>query len=103
MLELRPNCECCDVDLPPASTQAMICTYECTFCRSCVDGMLAGRCPNCGGNTITFGGANDVYANQRQMQHYDATADCSAVQPVLLADRHCTTVRVFELSTVGDV
>ena len=50
MLELRPNCECCDVDLPPASTAAMICTYECTFCRTCVDGLLAGRCPNCGGN-----------------------------------------------------
>ncbi|HEX9174558.1 MAG TPA: DUF1272 domain-containing protein [Mycobacterium sp.] len=50
MLELRPNCECCDVDLPPASTEAMICTYECTFCRRCVDGHLMGICPNCGGN-----------------------------------------------------
>ena len=50
MLELRPNCECCDVDLPPASTEAMICTYECTFCRRCVDGHLMGMCPNCGGN-----------------------------------------------------
>ena len=50
VLELRPNCECCDVDLPPASTEAMICTYECTFCRRCVDGHLMGICPNCGGN-----------------------------------------------------
>ena len=50
MLELRPNCECCDVDLPPASREAMICTYECTFCRRCVDGHLMGMCPNCGGN-----------------------------------------------------
>lgn len=50
MLELRPNCECCDVDLPPDSTQAMICTFECTFCKSCVQGVLAGVCPNCGGN-----------------------------------------------------
>ena len=49
MLELRPNCECCDVDLPPAS-EAMICTYEYTFCRRCVDGHLMGVCPNCGGN-----------------------------------------------------
>lgn len=50
MLELRPNCGCCDVDLPPDSTQAMICTFECTFCKSCVQGVLAGVCPNCGGN-----------------------------------------------------
>ena len=50
MLELRPNCECCDRDLPPESADAMICTYECTFCRDCVQNRLAGRCPNCGGN-----------------------------------------------------
>jgi uncharacterized protein len=50
MLELRPNCECCDKDLPPAVTDAMICTFECTFCRECVEGKLAGVCPNCGGN-----------------------------------------------------
>ncbi len=50
MLELRPNCECCDVDLPPAATNAMICTYECTWCAACVEHCLAGVCPNCGGN-----------------------------------------------------
>ncbi len=50
MLELRPNCECCDADLPPESDQAMICSFECTFCRACAEGVLAGRCPNCGGN-----------------------------------------------------
>jgi hypothetical protein len=50
MLELRPNCECCDRDLPPDSPDAMICTYECTFCRACVAERLAGVCPNCGGN-----------------------------------------------------
>jgi hypothetical protein len=50
MLELRPNCECCDRDLPPDAPDAMICTYECTFCEGCVDGVLGGRCPNCGGN-----------------------------------------------------
>ena len=50
MLELRPNCECCDVDLPPGSDQAMICSFECTFCRACAEGVLAGRCPNCGGD-----------------------------------------------------
>jgi hypothetical protein len=50
MLELRPNCECCDLDLPPDSAAAMICTFECTFCRTCAEGVLAGRCPNCGGD-----------------------------------------------------
>ncbi|HEY3928494.1 MAG TPA: DUF1272 domain-containing protein [Candidatus Koribacter sp.] len=50
MLELRPNCECCDRDLPPDSPDAMICTFECTFCRECVERALHGVCPNCGGN-----------------------------------------------------
>ena len=51
MLQLRPNCECCDRDLPPASQDAMICSYECTFCRDCA-GRLGGRCPNCGGELV---------------------------------------------------
>ncbi|QPC86266.1 DUF1272 domain-containing protein [Mesorhizobium sp. NBSH29] len=50
MLQLRPNCECCDKDLPPEAPDAMICTFECTFCRDCVDTVLVGVCPNCGGN-----------------------------------------------------
>ena len=50
MLALRPNCECCDKDLPPESAEARICTFECTFCASCADGVLKGVCPNCGGN-----------------------------------------------------
>jgi hypothetical protein len=48
-LELRPNCEYCDVDLPPESTQARICSYECTFCADCVEHKLHNVCPNCGG------------------------------------------------------
>jgi len=47
-LELRPNCEYCDKDLPPQAIDAMICTYECTFCAACVD-RIANVCPNCGG------------------------------------------------------
>lgn len=50
MLELRPNCECCNKDLPPDATDAVICTFECTFCRSCAKTALQGVCPNCGGN-----------------------------------------------------
>ncbi|MCL6415275.1 DUF1272 domain-containing protein [Aestuariirhabdus sp. Z084] len=49
MLQIRPNCECCDKDLAPDSTEAMICTYECTFCQQCVDEILENVCPNCGG------------------------------------------------------
>ena len=52
MLALRPNCECCDRDLPPESAEARICTFECTFCASCVDGVLKGVCPNCGGDFV---------------------------------------------------
>ncbi len=52
MLELRPNCENCDADLPPASLDARICTYECTFCATCADGVLGGVCPNCTGELV---------------------------------------------------
>jgi len=48
-LELRPNCEWCDRDLPPASLEARICSYECTFCADCVEDNLHNVCPNCGG------------------------------------------------------
>ena len=48
-LELRPNCEHCGRDLPPDSPDARICSYECTFCATCVDEVLHGVCPNCGG------------------------------------------------------
>lgn len=49
MLELRPNCECCDADLPPDSGEAWICSFECTFCGPCATTRLEGLCPNCGG------------------------------------------------------
>jgi len=52
MLEMRPGCECCDRDLPPESTDARICSFECTFCQDCTDNRLAGCCPNCGGQLI---------------------------------------------------
>jgi len=49
MLEIRPNCELCDCDLPPAATNAMICSYECTYCAACTHGVLENTCPTCGG------------------------------------------------------
>jgi uncharacterized protein len=51
-LELRPNCECCDRDLPPSSTLARICSFECTFCAACVENILHNVCPNCGGGFV---------------------------------------------------
>lgn len=52
MLVLRPSCENCDKLLPPESSDAMICTFECTFCRDCVENILKGICLNCGGNFV---------------------------------------------------
>lgn len=52
MLELRPNCECCDKDLSPSATDARICSFECTFCATCAEQVLSGICPNCGGELL---------------------------------------------------
>ncbi|QJP15249.1 DUF1272 domain-containing protein [Starkeya sp. ORNL1] len=52
MLELRPSCECCDRDLPADSPDAMICTFECTFCATCAAEVLDGICPNCSGELV---------------------------------------------------
>jgi len=52
MLQLRPNCECCDRDLPPDAVNAVICSFECTFCDTCAIERLGGHCPNCGGELV---------------------------------------------------
>jgi hypothetical protein len=52
MLQLRPNCECCNRDLPNESTEARICTFECTFCSHCAETRLGNICPNCGGELV---------------------------------------------------
>jgi hypothetical protein len=52
MLQLRPNCETCDRDLPPESRDARICTFECTFCAACAEAALNSACPNCGGELL---------------------------------------------------
>ncbi len=53
MLELRPNCECCDQNLSPDSQKAFICSFECTFCVDCVENVLNYICPNCKGNLVS--------------------------------------------------
>lgn len=52
MLELRPNCEHCNVSLPPDAPEARICSFECTFCAACAEGLLRNVCPNCGGGFV---------------------------------------------------
>lgn len=52
MLELRPNCECCDKDLPADAPDVYICSFECTFCASCTRSVLQGLCPNCSGELV---------------------------------------------------
>jgi len=52
MLELRPVCEHCSKALPPESTEARICSFECTFCSECVETILMNVCPNCGGGFV---------------------------------------------------
>ena len=53
MLKLKPNCECCDKDLPPGAADAVICSFECTFCSDCATTRLAGGvCPNCSGELV---------------------------------------------------
>jgi uncharacterized protein len=68
MLELRPTCENCNRPLPPEATEARICSFECTFCATCVDEVLGNVCPNCGGGfcarpirpATSWKGDNDV-------------------------------------------
>jgi hypothetical protein len=52
LLALRPNCECCDCDLPNGAANARICSFECTFCAQCAETRFGGRCPNCGGDLV---------------------------------------------------
>ncbi|MEN9718992.1 MAG: hypothetical protein RIQ99_1870 [Pseudomonadota bacterium] len=51
MLEMRPDCERCGVDLPADLPGAFICSFECTFCTQCAD-HLDEVCPNCGGELL---------------------------------------------------
>jgi hypothetical protein len=83
MLQLRPNCECCDSDLPPESAEAMICSFECTFCRSCATEKLKGRCPNCNGELVARPrrSAEKLVANPASTKRVLKAAGCSAAAP----------------------
>lgn len=78
MLELRPGCECCDKDLPPDSSDARICSFECTFCATCADTVLGGQCPNCGGELLARPRrpADKLAANPPASQRVHQPAGC---------------------------
>jgi len=74
MLQLRPNCEHCNKDLPPISTEARICSFECTFCRDCVADVLQNVCPNCGGGFVHRPVRPlQNWKNQNNLQQYPAS------------------------------
>jgi hypothetical protein len=52
MLILKPNCECCDVDLQADNLDARTCSFECTFCKNCAETRFQNTCPNCGGELL---------------------------------------------------
>ena len=52
MLAIRPNCEHCNKDLPNTSTEAMICSFECTYCKACAIELFENVCPSCSGNFV---------------------------------------------------
>ncbi|MDF1878130.1 DUF1272 domain-containing protein [Sulfurimonas sp. SAG-AH-194-C20] len=85
MLELRPTCENCNKKLPPESIEAMICTFECTFCRDCVENILENVCQNCGGgftprpirpqNNLKNNNFLGKYPSGTKIYHYPVDAD----------------------------
>ena len=85
MLQLRPNCECCDKDLPPDSADAFICSFECTFCVDCAEGVLAGQCPNCGGELVVRPRrpAAKLANNPASTERIHKPAGCAGSRPVV--------------------
>ncbi len=83
MLLLKPGCECCDKDLPAASADARICSFECTFCAACAEGVLAGACPNCGGELLPRPRrpALKLAANPASTQRVFKPAGCAKLAP----------------------
>lgn len=84
MLDLRPSCECCDVDVAPDKSGAWICSFECTFCTKCAETVFAFRCPNCGGDLMprpTRRGQS-LQGNPASTRRVLRVSDCLGLQPV---------------------
>ncbi|MDX1556915.1 MAG: DUF1272 domain-containing protein [Xanthomonadales bacterium] len=88
MLILKPNCESCGTDLPPNSTDAMICSYECTFCRRCAEVLLHNICPNCGGGFQ----ARPIRPEDGLQEH---PASTEPIEPGVDQEKHLAFLRRF--------
>jgi GNAT superfamily N-acetyltransferase len=99
MLELRPSCECCDLDLPADSALARICSFECTFCATCAERKLNGRCPNCGGELLPRPRrpAARLAANPASTVRVFKPAGCKAPTAIAAAARATVAVTVRRL------
>ena len=90
MLELRPICENCGKDLPNESTEAMICTFECTFCADCVNNVLFNVCPNCGGGFEKRPSRpkEKLVRNPPKGERYFKPVDVKNFEPLLMKNRN---------------
>lgn len=77
MLLLKPNCECCDTDLPADAPNARMCTFECTFCADCAEQRFGNVCPNCGGNLV----ARPIRPQKHLVKHPASTTRFSKDHP----------------------
>ena len=68
LLKLKPTCECCDTDLPTDSTEARMCSFECTFCSRCAEEKFDDMCPNCGGQLVVSPTCPDDYLKEYPLQ-----------------------------------
>jgi hypothetical protein len=98
MLQLRPNCEHCNKDLPPTSTEARICSFECTFCRDCVADVLQNVCPNCGGGFVHRPvRPMQNWKNKNNLQQYPAS-EMRVLRPVDAAVQQALIAHVGDLA-----
>ncbi|HEY8559513.1 MAG TPA: DUF1272 domain-containing protein [Pyrinomonadaceae bacterium] len=85
MLELRPFCECCGAKLPPDSKEALICSFECTFCADCAENVLRSVCPNCGGDLTArpTRAAEPLIKNPASVNRIVKESGCLKTEPVI--------------------
>jgi hypothetical protein len=90
MLEIRPVCENCNKDLPNNSLEAMVCSFECTFCRDCVTSVLYNVCPNCGGGfeKRPIRPKGKLLKYPQQTQQYHSPVDVPLFQELLAKNRN---------------
>src|SRR5262249_12749978 len=94
MLEIRPNCELCDKDLPPQNLDAHICSYECTYCTDCVE-KLQNVCPTCGGGFVPHSTPQILAAGTKSGPCKSAGQHATG-SPQIYDGRHCGPRRSYQ-------